>query len=397
MSIAQVVQTPWADWAEWTFVRDRLLPPGELVFEAIEVVQMWRSRGRVPHAVDSTAQLVEVMVRDREGGRSENELRLAYSMVVVRAVNGLVDPSQQGYYAEAVSVLAARMGLPQWLVELRHDATHGQLPTLPVLRSAADCILLWLNDNYWAPQFSFLEELSRLCVPASAAAQLTAKELRIHRDLIFGAKSTVLPNLFLPMFLKAVIVTEAVDLAHLHNLCEQAWELWSSTLEQGMVHDFQVGHALICGIVCHALRLIENNNLKHLDCTEYCCSYWVQRILEILDSSSDSQAIANLRSDRNFTEICVIIECASSTDRYQDLFKAVSMAYGIRSIDTKALRMQPFEFSLSLLKSICTKAITLEKAGGWGKSAVLQSWPLGVVPGSITSEELCCIEYDDSP
>ena len=392
MSIARVVQTPWIDWAEWTFVRNRLLPPGELVFEALEVVQMWRSRGRVPHAVESTAQLVEVMVRDREGSRSESELRLAYSMVVVRAVNGLVDPSQQSYYAEAVSVLAARIGLPQWLVELRHDATHGLLPTLPVLRSAADCILLWLNDNYWASQFGFLEELSRLCVPADATAQLSAREHKAHSDLVFGAKSTVLPNLFLPMFLRAVIFSEADDRSQLQALCEQAWELWSSTLKQGMEHDLQAGHTITCAIVSHAMGIRDSGPGNVLDCVTFCCSYWVQRVFEILDSLPDPQTITNLRSDRNIKEVRVIINSSSEIGVYHDIIKVVSIAYGFCSFDEKALRGQPFEFSQSLLNSISKKSTEKES-----KLSGNQSWPLGTPPGCIASDLLYCIEYEDSP
>ena len=69
--------------------------------------------------------------------RSETELRLSYSIIIVRAVNGLVDPSQQGYFADSVASLAQRIGLPAWFVELRHDATHQQLPSLTMLRTAA--------------------------------------------------------------------------------------------------------------------------------------------------------------------------------------------------------------------------------------------------------------------
>ena len=132
---------PWLDWDAWLAVKHGLFssdPPSQVA--ALEAVALWRLRGKVPHSVESTAQLVQIAFVDvtpapRGGGgtgRSESELRLQYALAVVRAVNGLVDSSQQGYFAESIHGLAAAIGLPAWFVELRHDATHNQLPSLSV-------------------------------------------------------------------------------------------------------------------------------------------------------------------------------------------------------------------------------------------------------------------------
>jgi hypothetical protein len=64
-------------------------------------------------------------------------LRLQGSMVILRLVNALVDPLQQKAYAQSVRGLAQTLDLPDNLVELRHESTHGELPTLSVLRHAA--------------------------------------------------------------------------------------------------------------------------------------------------------------------------------------------------------------------------------------------------------------------
>jgi ribosomal biogenesis protein LAS1 len=52
-------------------------------------------------------------------------------------VNGLVDPLQAGAYARPIASIAAQLGLPPRLVELRHAATHEDLPSLELLRDAA--------------------------------------------------------------------------------------------------------------------------------------------------------------------------------------------------------------------------------------------------------------------
>jgi len=44
-----------------------------------------------------------------------------------------------------------RLGLPGWVVDLRHDAAHGELPTLPSLRMAAKTLLEFFSTLYWKP------------------------------------------------------------------------------------------------------------------------------------------------------------------------------------------------------------------------------------------------------
>lgn len=45
---------------------------------------------------------------------------------------------------------AVDLGLPASFVELRHEATHREPPSLVVLRKATQRSLEWLWDNYWA-------------------------------------------------------------------------------------------------------------------------------------------------------------------------------------------------------------------------------------------------------
>jgi hypothetical protein len=70
-------------------------------------------------------------------------------MTLIRFVNGLVDIQQKGQYAISISSLAEKIGLPTFFVELRHDATHNQLPSLPVLLNSVQTALNWLEINYW--------------------------------------------------------------------------------------------------------------------------------------------------------------------------------------------------------------------------------------------------------
>lgn len=44
------------------------------------------------------------------------------------------------------------------LVDIRHEATHNELPQLPALRVAADAALTWLATSYWSAQVNALED-----------------------------------------------------------------------------------------------------------------------------------------------------------------------------------------------------------------------------------------------
>ncbi|GAA5872576.1 hypothetical protein JCM1840_004841 [Sporobolomyces johnsonii] len=154
-------RTAWSTPAEFLLVFRALFesdadPQRQL--EAISRIKVWQTRPSCPHAVESTANFLELILRDsatpaQSGGYrpSAHELRLGYSMAIIRFVNSLVDPLQTTYFARSIAALAAQLGLPLWFVELRHQATHEELPALPVLRDGARQALDWLYTHYWIP------------------------------------------------------------------------------------------------------------------------------------------------------------------------------------------------------------------------------------------------------
>ncbi|GAA5985704.1 hypothetical protein JCM10908_007080 [Rhodotorula pacifica] len=154
-------KTAWSTRQEFRLVFDRLFASeGDIALQqdAIGRIQVWLNRGQCPHAVESTAALLQLILRDAQPSTStaaqtvsEHELRLSYSMAIIRFVNSLVDPLQTTYYARSIASLAAQISLPAWFVELRHQATHEDLPSIAVLRDAARQALDWLYAHYWLP------------------------------------------------------------------------------------------------------------------------------------------------------------------------------------------------------------------------------------------------------
>ena len=165
---------PWKDVWEFQSVGEALLSaastdchPGDAgdnnnnvgfsIPQALATVERWRHRvAFLPHGVEATAGLASVRWRDVENRGSfllsQTELRLAYAGAIIRAVNGLVDTLQQSRtVAMSISQLSVQLGLPNWLVDIRHEATHNQLPTLPVLRMGATMLLDYFRAAYWRP------------------------------------------------------------------------------------------------------------------------------------------------------------------------------------------------------------------------------------------------------
>ncbi|KAK7468619.1 rRNA-processing protein las1 [Stygiomarasmius scandens] len=149
-------RVPWASLAELdqvcaaTFGDENDLDSKRF---AIDRLSAWRTITSLPHALESTLALLVVLVQDSSSPRNlpSLSLRQSYASALIRLVNGLVDPLQSGIYARSIAAIAGQLGLPLWLVELRHAATHEDLPSLELLREGARQSMSWLLHNYWLP------------------------------------------------------------------------------------------------------------------------------------------------------------------------------------------------------------------------------------------------------
>ena len=130
-----------------TTTSPKFSPLTECVFEVVfrwtrlatfRQLSAWKAITTLPHALESTLSLLVVVTHDASHSHlSDLLLRQSYATAIIRLVNGLVDPLQLGTYARSIASIAKQLGLPLWLVELRHAATHEELPSLSLLREAA--------------------------------------------------------------------------------------------------------------------------------------------------------------------------------------------------------------------------------------------------------------------
>jgi hypothetical protein len=156
----QMKKVPWANWEEWQACWE-LLQTSPL--KALETLEIWNHVQPLPVRVESTRVLLRCLQDLTKSGnpqefstlKSETS-RLALSMAIVRCTNLIIDTYNDCKFARSVSQTAKSINLPEFIVDLRHDATHSTLPSGFLLSKAFQALITWLFENYWAKQAEVL-------------------------------------------------------------------------------------------------------------------------------------------------------------------------------------------------------------------------------------------------
>ena len=124
---------------------------------AISLVSLYVERGNCPHLLASTSLLVSASLLDTQSQgdrtgrhwRQSDALKCAYAASFGRFVTGLLDGYQSKKHKMSMYAIAKTIGLPSTFVELRHQCTHEDLPSIGRLRKAVQDSLVWLWGGYW--------------------------------------------------------------------------------------------------------------------------------------------------------------------------------------------------------------------------------------------------------
>lgn len=146
---------PWFNSNEWREVYDKIYSPVSTLLnkqEALNLLLIWKARcPSLPSGIESTFTLLEVYIQDAKNCDNmvnEQLLRLAYSSALMRFVNHMLDTET----AKGTSLYQAakNLGVPDWIIDMRHDTAHSNnLPSIELLREATDISLDWLQKHYW--------------------------------------------------------------------------------------------------------------------------------------------------------------------------------------------------------------------------------------------------------
>ncbi|CAL5425460.1 unnamed protein product [Camellia sinensis] len=136
---------PWLTWDEWDFVRDSLFSSSpHSIASALRRITVWRSRGCLPVVIEVTASIVEIQQKDPffrvdlgdDALDSEEMLTMLYCMAIVRLVNGVVEKTRRKTEV-SIAEAADAINIPRMLIDIRHEGSHRDLPSLRLVRLAS--------------------------------------------------------------------------------------------------------------------------------------------------------------------------------------------------------------------------------------------------------------------
>jgi Las1-like len=222
----QRMKAPWRHESELAMIRDWFFPqhaisdpysapPVDMRQRAIGRVELWSFKDPdLTHAIIATASLTEAILHDeisnRESYISDSALQSIYAMAFCRFVNGLVDRDVAKAATASLAAItesntdeettpnvrnessmyshARKIELPISFVELRHQATHGRMPSLGYLRTMTRQGLEWLYEKWWRRNATASPDRA---LRALELERVETEERRCQRQLTAGEKSDI--------------------------------------------------------------------------------------------------------------------------------------------------------------------------------------------------------------
>jgi ribosomal biogenesis protein LAS1 len=186
--------TPWRTQTDLLEVRKQLYSTNEVDSnsrrKAVDRIMAWKLRGNLPHAVESTALLVEAILHHDIKTNSIFSIRAVYSAAFSRFVTGFCDigrHKERSLEPSSMLDIAKQIGMPVEFVALRHEATHEELPGIRRLVGATREALDWLWKVYWSPLEEPEDEEAvqvALVLMRSEAASILREFRRARRDAL---------------------------------------------------------------------------------------------------------------------------------------------------------------------------------------------------------------------
>lgn len=157
---------------------------------------MWETRGLLPSAVELTRELLRCFLSDI----SPSNRRIMLSTIFVRLVNGFTDPFQKKKKYISINTMGNKLNIPPMFIQIRHDATHRELPSLNTLVKESKRALYWIGNIYW--HFQYRQLIDR-------RVNLQTYILKFKKNLLSSLKNRIWSedcvfSEFIPLFLSKI-------------------------------------------------------------------------------------------------------------------------------------------------------------------------------------------------
>lgn len=212
--------TAWQNYQEWNHIRDLVLKKDK---SALDYIDVWNSRtSKLPIGVEATKVLLKASFD------MNNDLTL--SMGISSFLKHMTHIGMKVYQAEQFAAVARILSIPEWVIEVRNEFTHGVMPSLFILRSAFHVCWSWIVLNYWHEKKTSYEKIyTSVNKYTDRASSLLDLYMYLKIYSIWGTKS--LQN----------IATEEAVFNHMQDL-------WASCVKQNgnNLVQYSVSQALEC-------------------------------------------------------------------------------------------------------------------------------------------------------
>lgn len=139
--------------------------------KAFTKLDVWTLRrgSLCPAAIHATKVLIEVLLKNDQYTLKEKQI--FYGAAFLRFINYMSSVMHQ--YGTHLSMYdkAKELGMPSFLIDLRHICAHGDMiPSIKMLYNAAICCLKWLHTSYWEKQNHSLSNINiQVNIPTEVA------------------------------------------------------------------------------------------------------------------------------------------------------------------------------------------------------------------------------------
>lgn len=176
----------------------------------INIIHTWIYRGHVTHAIVATGLLVDALLTSQELSPDKSTyntqsgngnivslspyaIKAMFATAISRFVTGFCDVGHAGGLKRSMYDVATDLGMPEDWVAMRHEITHGDMPSVAEMLKVAVGALDWLWLGYWA---LLTPSLSTWSPAASSTAQLKSslKQLLRSRKIAIKAGEQSFPS-----------------------------------------------------------------------------------------------------------------------------------------------------------------------------------------------------------
>ncbi|KAI1714952.1 las1-like domain-containing protein [Ditylenchus destructor] len=131
----------------------------ECLKSSCEIFNMWKCRmgHSTPIFIDISELIHRAMLRDKSLSRDildNTDIGLIFASAIIRFINFVNECCQPGVRSLSIATAVSKMEIPNWIVDIRHQAAHEHMPPVDYMRGALRFCREWLWERYWSRPFN---------------------------------------------------------------------------------------------------------------------------------------------------------------------------------------------------------------------------------------------------